>query len=111
MVLQVRASGGLIALGFFYSAIKVAAESPKLLEAVLNEIQNVVRKVMDEPNLDAAVQSWVWDDVDRRLLVDNLAHVPAIQEYAKACETLSELGLHGVHSLLAIELELINKVC
>jgi hypothetical protein len=110
LIVQIRATGRLITLGFFYSAIKIAEDSSRLLEAVLDEIQQIVGKVREEANPDAAVQSWLWDDVDRRLLVGSLAHIPAIKEYANACQTLSELGLHGVHSLLAIELELITKV-
>ena len=63
-----------------------------------------------ETNDDAAVQKWLWDDLDRCVLTMRFGHLKVIQEYSAAWRALRSLGLQGVYSLLRFERELLRKV-
>lgn len=109
-VLQLQASRRLVSLGFYFGAFSIADSSPDALHCILCDIQAAVEAIRANLDKDAALQSWLWDDLDRRLFVESFARVPAVQEYAQACEWLPDAGLRGLHQLLDIELRLMNEV-
>ena len=107
---QIRAAGTLVQLGLYFSAIRILDSSAALLRPVLHEIRAVVLLNMKEVDDNVAVQTWVWDDVDRTMFTMHFQHLPVIRQYLTACRSLKDLGLHGVFNLLKIERELLFKV-
>lgn len=105
-----QAARHLVSSGFYFCAFSIADSSPDVLHSTLCDIRGVVEAIRAQANRDAAVQCWLWDDVDRRLFVASFAHVPAVQEYAQACEWLPDGGLQGLYQLLDFELHLVSQV-
>jgi hypothetical protein len=107
----VRAAGGLVHLGLYFCAIRILEDNSVLLQPVLREIHDLVVLNMAEPNNEVAIHTWLWDDVDRGMFTGRFKHLKVIQQYMRSWQSLKDLGLHGVYSLLKIERELLLKVC
>ena len=108
--MQAAAAWRFVQLGLYISAIHVSERDPQLCEAVLEAIRSVIDANAMEPTDDAAVQKWLWDDLDRSMLTMRFSQLKGIQEYRAAWRSLRFLGLQGVYSLLRIERELLRKV-
>ena len=62
-------------------------------------------------NMEAALKTWLWDDVDQELFVKQFQRLNIIKNYKRVKQRLAGRGLCGVFGMLRAERELLLKVC
>jgi hypothetical protein len=97
-------------MGMYFTAILAAKGNEHLRQLVLQQVDAIVRHNAAEQDSDVAVQHWMWDDADRSLLCMRYFHLKLTEQYLGAWRGLAAAGIHGVHSLLRTEHDLLLKV-
>ena len=109
--MQAHAAGKLVDLGMYFSAISLLDGCPDHQAPLLHRVQKVIDDNTAQSNLDQALQAWLWDDLDRSLLVLCFRNLKLIRQYQEAWHKLRHLGLHGLYNLLTLERQLLSQVC
>jgi len=60
--------------------------------------------------MDAALKTWLWDDVDQALFMEQFSALAILDSFKATKASLATLGLTGVYALLRAERELLLKV-
>jgi hypothetical protein len=97
-------------MGMYFTAILAPKGNEHLRQLVLQQVDAIVRHNASEQDSEVALQHWMWDDADRSLLCMRYIHLKLTQQYLGAWRLLATAGIHGVHSLLSTEHDLLQEV-
>jgi hypothetical protein len=109
-ITQVQASGILIRLGMYFCAIQCVELVPVLLKQVLNEVYLLVKQKCFDAHQTQSWRLWLWDELDRNMLIQTFGELEIIRRYQAAERCLKRTGPKGLKPLVRLERHLLYKV-